>query len=79
MPLLNKIKSIFGSDQESCQAIRKDSGKQCKNKVYGRGCTQGHNIKFCSRHIPSESIPFGGRVSSVKFYIPEDDVTIEVN
>lgn len=80
MSILDSIKSNLGLKQEKCQAIVGESTDcLCDDKVYGRGYTQGHEIKYCSKHIPSKAIPAGGRMKSVEFYISESDTTIEVN
>jgi hypothetical protein len=80
MDILNLLKSQLGLDKDTCQAVvGKSSDCLCENKIYGRGCRKGYNFKFCSKHIPSDAIPAGGRVESVEFYIPESDTTIQVD
>lgn len=83
--LVERVKSSlgFGTDEFNigCRAIIDEkTGEVCGNDVWGRGSVDGHEVKYCKEdnHVPSGATPWGGRVKPLLFYIPEDDVTVEV-
>lgn len=56
-----------------CRAV-KPEGQICGNDVLGQ--SNDGKIQFCSRHAPSDAVPYG-RFESIEFYIPEEDIVIE--
>jgi hypothetical protein len=84
MKITDKIKAtILKNEKEiGCQVIVNEESKElCGNEMWGRGIVRGHQIKYCKKdnHVPSDATPWNsGRVESLVFYIPEDDIMIEV-
>lgn len=88
MGLITKVKETFGISDPTkigCRAIvNKKTGKTCDGSSWGRGHVDGHEVKYCQDHAPSDaaSAHMGGtpvlRTDPVLFYIPENDTTIEV-
>lgn len=87
--LLAKVKQVLGrGDDENaigCRAIvDEESGALCDGDSWGRGCVDGHEVKYCESHAPGDaaSAAMGGvsvsRIEPVQFYIPESDEVIEV-
>ena len=83
--LLDRIRSSLGlvdKNDIGCRAvIDEESGEVCGNAVWGRGCVDGYEVKYCRKdnHVPSNATPWsGGLVDPLTFYIPEDDELIEV-
>lgn len=83
MNISNWVKSKFniGDKEDRCRAvIDEDTGEICGNRAWGRGCSDGYEIKYCKEdnHVPSDATPWGGRMEPLKFYIPEDDTIVEI-
>lgn len=88
MSLIESIKETIGlsdSTEIGCRAVvDEESGDLCDGPSWGRGFVDGHEIKYCMEHAPSDaaSAHAGGtpvsRSDAVVFYIPEDETTIEV-
>jgi hypothetical protein len=69
------ISKIFSDDEKKrCTAMTEDG--LCNRKMYGRGCVNGEEIKYCKRHVPSQAMIAGGRWDPVEFEV--SDGTLEV-
>lgn len=80
MSLIKTLKSLIGTESDTCQAVTgENKTNTCQNEVFGRGHTQGYDVQYCTEHIPSKAMPYGGRFGCVTFYISEEDTTIDVN
>lgn len=62
------------NEKKSCMAITEDG--LCNREMYGRGCVNGEEIKYCKRHVPSEAMIAGGRVDPVEFEVPDGKIEV---
>lgn len=86
--LLDEVKRVMGREEDEnaigCRAIVSDGGDEvCGVDPWGRGCVDGHEVKYCEDHAPSDaaSAAMGAsvlRTEDIEFYVPEDDTVVEV-
>jgi hypothetical protein len=62
------------NEEKSCIAMTKDG--LCDREMYGRGCVDGEEIRYCKRHVPSKAMIAGGRVNPVEFKVPDGKIEV---
>lgn len=61
-----------------CRAIVGDDEEDvCGSDLRGRGCVNGHEVRYCEDHIPGGAAPGLVRVDPIQFYVPEDEAVVE--